>query len=41
LSKEIEVEAKGKILELKNIINGMTDRLRALAAEGKKLTLEV
>ncbi|KAH8802363.1 hypothetical protein DL96DRAFT_1719009 [Flagelloscypha sp. PMI_526] len=33
LSKEIEVEAKGEILELKNAVDGMVVRLRALAAE--------
>ncbi|KAH8802033.1 hypothetical protein DL96DRAFT_1672185 [Flagelloscypha sp. PMI_526] len=41
LSKEIEVEAKGEILELKNTVNGMVVRLRALAAEVTRVTLEV
>ena len=41
MSKEIEVEAKGEILELKNTVNGMVVRLRALAAEVTRVTLEV
>ena len=33
LSKQIEVDARGEILDLKNTVNGMVVRLRALAAE--------
>ena len=33
LSKQIEVDAQGEILDLKNTVNGMVIRLRALAAE--------
>ncbi len=60
LSKQIEVDARGEILDLKNTVNGMvvrcvsigyaedltlisgtTIRLRALAAEVTRVTLEV
>lgn len=41
LSKQIEVDARGEILELKNTVNGMVVRLRALAAEVTRVTLEV
>jgi len=41
LSKQIEVEASGEILDLKNTVNGMVVRLRALAAEVTRVTLEV
>ncbi|KAJ2913125.1 hypothetical protein MD484_g7293, partial [Candolleomyces efflorescens] len=41
LSKQIEVDARGEILDLKNTVNGMVVRLRALAAEVTRVTLEV
>jgi len=41
LSQQIEVDAKGEILDLKNTVNGMVVRLRALAAEVTRVTLEV
>lgn len=41
LSKQIEVDARGEILELKNTVNGMVVRLRALAAEVTRVTMEV
>ncbi|KAL4267517.1 histidine kinase [Pleurotus pulmonarius] len=41
LSKRVEVDAKGEILDLKNTVNGMVVRLRALAAEVTRVTLEV
>ncbi|KAI0804595.1 histidine kinase [Irpex lacteus] len=41
LSKQIEVDARGEILELKNTVNSMVVRLRALAAEVTRVTLEV
>jgi osomolarity two-component system, sensor histidine kinase NIK1 len=41
LSKQIEVDARGEILELKNTVNGMVVRLRALAAEVTRVTSEV
>lgn len=41
LSKQIEVDARGEILELKNTVNAMVVRLRALAAEVTRVTLEV
>ena len=41
LSKQIEVDAQGEILDLKNTVNGMVIRLRALAAEVTRVTLEV
>ncbi|KAJ8482196.1 hypothetical protein ONZ45_g15040 [Pleurotus djamor] len=41
LSKQIDVDARGEILDLKNTVNGMVIRLRALAAEVTRVTLEV
>ena len=41
LSKQIEVDARGEILDLKNTVNGMVVRLRALAAEVTRVTFEV
>ena len=41
LSKQIEVDARGEILELKNTVNAMVVRLRTLAAEVTRVTLEV
>ena len=41
LSKQIDVDAKGEILDLKNTVNGMVLRLRTLAAEVTRVTLEV
>ncbi|KAL0948366.1 hypothetical protein HGRIS_010948 [Hohenbuehelia grisea] len=41
LSKQIEVDARGEILDLKNTVNGMVVRLRLLAAEVTRVTLEV
>src|SRR6185312_2102922 len=41
LSKKITVEAKGEILELKNTINGMVDRLQTFAAEVTRVAREV
>nr|QDK64581.1 histidine kinase Sln1p [Ganoderma lucidum] len=41
LSKQIEVDARGEILELKNTVNGMVGRLRALSAEVTRVTMEV
>ncbi|KZT34623.1 HAMP TYPE histidine kinase, partial [Sistotremastrum suecicum HHB10207 ss-3] len=41
LSQKIDVEARGEILELKNTVNGMVVRLRALAAEVTRVTEEV
>ncbi|KAI0919650.1 hypothetical protein AcV5_001658 [Taiwanofungus camphoratus] len=41
LSKQIEVDARGEILELKNTVNSMVVRLRTLAAEVTRVTLEV
>ncbi|KDQ51728.1 hypothetical protein JAAARDRAFT_139768 [Jaapia argillacea MUCL 33604] len=41
LSKFIEVDAKGEILDLKNTVNGMVIRLRTLAAEVTRVTSEV
>ena len=41
LSKQIEVDARGEILDLTNTVNGMVVRLRALAAEVTRVTLEV
>lgn len=41
LSKQIEVDARGEILELKNTVNGMVIRLRNLAAEVTRVSLEV
>ena len=41
LSKQIEVDARGEILEVKNTVNGMVGRLRALSAEVTRVTMEV
>ena len=41
LSKQIAVDARGEILDLKNTVNGMVVRLRTLAAEVTRVTLEV
>ena len=41
LSKKITVEAKGEVLELKNTVNQMTDRLDGFASEVTRLTKEV
>ncbi|KAL4248978.1 histidine kinase [Abortiporus biennis] len=41
LSKQIEVDAQGEILELKNTVNEMVVKLRVLAAEVTRVTLEV
>ena len=41
LSQQIEVDARGEILDLKNTVNGMVIRLRWLAAEVTRVTLEV
>ncbi|KAJ7702581.1 hypothetical protein B0H16DRAFT_1465039 [Mycena metata] len=41
LSKQIDVDANGEILDLKNTVNGMVLRLRTLAVEVTRVTLEV
>ena len=41
LSKQIEVGCSGEISDLKNTVNGMVIRLRALATEATRVTLEV
>lgn len=41
LSKQIEVDVHGEILDLKNMVNGMVIWLRVLAAEVMRVTLEV
>ena len=41
LSKKIEVDVKGEILELKNTINTMVDQLSMFAAEVTRVALEV
>jgi HAMP domain-containing protein/signal transduction histidine kinase/ActR/RegA family two-component response regulator len=41
LSQKITVEAKGEILELKNTINAMVDRLQTFAAEVTRVAREV
>ncbi|KAF8814075.1 hypothetical protein BYT27DRAFT_7250385 [Phlegmacium glaucopus] len=41
LIKQFEADARGEILDLKNTINGMVVRLRALAAEVTRVTLEL
>jgi len=41
LSKTITVEAKGEILELKDTVNGMVERLRIFAAEVTRVAREV
>jgi HAMP domain-containing protein/signal transduction histidine kinase/ActR/RegA family two-component response regulator len=41
LSKQITVEAKGEVLELKNTVNAMVDRLQTFAAEVTRVAREV
>ncbi|HVJ88837.1 MAG TPA: HAMP domain-containing protein, partial [Labilithrix sp.] len=41
LSRKITVEAKGEILELKNTVNAMVDRLQTFAAEVTRVAREV
>jgi HAMP domain-containing protein/signal transduction histidine kinase/ActR/RegA family two-component response regulator len=41
LSKKITVEARGEILELKNTVNAMVDRLQMFAAEVTRVAREV
>ena len=41
LSKQIEVDCSGEILDLKNTVNGMVIWLRALATEVTRVTPEV
>jgi len=41
VSKKITVEAKGEILELKNTVNAMVDRLQTFAAEVTRVAREV
>ncbi|KAI8091184.1 uncharacterized protein B0P05DRAFT_256833 [Gilbertella persicaria] len=41
LSKKIEVESGGEILELKDIVNGMVDQLRIFASEVTRVSKEV
>jgi osomolarity two-component system, sensor histidine kinase NIK1 len=41
LSKQIEVEAQGEILDLKNTVNGMVVQLQTLAGEVTRVTHEV
>ncbi|CDH54714.1 sensor histidine kinase response regulator [Lichtheimia corymbifera JMRC:FSU:9682] len=41
LSKKIEVESGGEILELKNIVNNMVDQLRIFASEVTRVSKEV
>ncbi|MBI2826302.1 MAG: HAMP domain-containing protein [Planctomycetia bacterium] len=41
LSKKIEVDVRGEILELKNTINTMVDQLRAFASEVTRVAREV
>jgi len=41
LAKEITIEAKGEILELKNTINNMVDQLNAFAGEVTRVAREV
>src|SRR5262245_46702142 len=41
LSKKITVDAKGEILELKNIVNSMVDQLNSFAAEVTRVSKEV
>ncbi|KAI9321282.1 hypothetical protein BX666DRAFT_1849815 [Dichotomocladium elegans] len=41
LSKKIEVESGGEILELKNIVNNMVDQLRVFASEVTRVSKEV
>ncbi len=41
MSKKIEVDVRGEILELKNTINTMVDQLRAFASEVSRVAREV
>ena len=41
LSKQIDVDARGEIKELKETVNAMVIRLRTLAAEVTRVTMEV
>src|SRR5678816_240860 len=41
LSKQITVDVKGEILELKNTVNIMVDQLRSFAAEVTRVAREV
>ncbi|EKM50990.1 uncharacterized protein PHACADRAFT_262909 [Phanerochaete carnosa HHB-10118-sp] len=41
LSRQIDVDARGEILELKETVNAMVIRLRTLAAEVTRVTMEV
>ncbi|OAD76364.1 type IA hybrid histidine kinase, partial [Phycomyces blakesleeanus NRRL 1555(-)] len=41
LSKKIEVETRGEILDLKNTVNNMVDQLRVFAAEVTRVSKEV
>src|SRR5437867_12565119 len=41
LSKKITVDVKGELLQLKNTINTMVDRLRSFAAEVTRVAREV
>ena len=41
LSKQITVDVKGEVLELKNTINTMVDRLNAFAGEVTRVAREV
>ncbi|KAG1063133.1 hypothetical protein G6F41_011026 [Rhizopus arrhizus] len=41
LSKKIEVESDGEILELKNVVNNMVDQLRVFASEVTRVSKEV
>ncbi|KAG0990851.1 hypothetical protein G6F27_014265 [Rhizopus arrhizus] len=41
LSKKIEVESGGEILELKNTVNNMVDQLRIFASEVTRVAREV
>ncbi|KAI8996817.1 hypothetical protein BDB01DRAFT_901308 [Pilobolus umbonatus] len=41
LSKKIEVETRGEILDLKNIVNSMVDQLRVFASEVTRVAKEV
>ncbi|KAG1166869.1 hypothetical protein G6F70_009618 [Rhizopus microsporus] len=41
LSKKIEVETRGEILDLKNTVNEMVDQLRVFASEVTRVAREV
>ncbi|KAG1606068.1 hypothetical protein G6F45_014067 [Rhizopus arrhizus] len=41
LSKKIEVESGGEILDLKNIVNSMVDQLREFSSEVTRVAREV